>query len=106
MSRVLASKSQSKLGKDRMRLEANYMYKAEDKEREWEQQQMSTALLGEAIDPKSIQQQHNTNKKIPSHSGAPPLEFIRTSSRIFTGNNKRARGNILIPDLSHECGYY
>ncbi len=63
MSRVLASKSQSKLGKDRMRLEANYMYKAEDKEREWEQQQMSTALLGEAIDLKSIQQQHNTNKK-------------------------------------------
>ncbi len=34
MSRVLASKSQSKLGKDRMRLEANYVYKAEDKERE------------------------------------------------------------------------
>jgi hypothetical protein len=65
---------------------------------------MSTALLGEAIDPKSIQQQHNTNKKIPSHSGAPPLEFIRTSSRIFTGNNKRAGGNILIPDLFLECG--
>jgi hypothetical protein len=42
---------------------------------------MSTALLGEAIDPKSIQQQHNTNKKFPSalhywNSSARALEFL------------------------------
>jgi hypothetical protein len=56
---------------------------AEKREREWEQQQMSTALLGETIDPKSIQQQHKYTTQTKKFPPTPALRHWNSSARAL-----------------------